>query len=229
MAAAPKKVADAKKATDAKKTDAGDEATEVVATGSKKKLFLFIGLALFLVIISVGGTVAALKLLAPSGDEEETDEEEEVVEEVVPLAPAIYFQMTPNFTINFNVNGRQRFLQAEITLMYRDPILEPVLKLHMPAIRNGLVMLLSNKNFDDLQTPEGKELLKKEAFDTVQGILVKEQQAALPKPEDDEEEAEEDEEDTKKDKKKKNKKVKEKEQPKVPGIEQVLFTNFVMQ
>jgi flagellar FliL protein len=226
MAAAPKKAADPKKANDAKKTDADDEGTEVVATGSKKKLFLFIGLAVLLVIISIGGTVAALKLLAPSGDEEEA--EEEVVEEVVPLAPAIYFQMTPNFTINFNVNGRQRFLQAEITLMYRDPILEPVLKLHMPAIRNGLVMLLSNKNFDELQTKEGKELLKKEAFDTVQGILVKEQQAALPKPEEDEdedeEEAEEDEEDTKKDKK-----ATEKEQPKVPGIEQVLFTNFVMQ
>lgn len=229
MAAAPKKAADPKKANDAKKTDADDEGTEVVATGSKKKLFLFIGLAVLLVIVSIGGTVAALKLLAPSGDEEEA--EEEVVEEVVPLAPAIYFQMTPNFTINFNVNGRQRFLQAEITLMYRDPILEPVLKLHMPAIRNGLVMLLSNKNFDELQTKEGKELLKKEAFDTVQGILVKEQQAALPKPEEDEdeEEAEEDEEDTKKDKKKKDKKATEKEQPKVPGIEQVLFTNFVMQ
>jgi flagellar FliL protein len=229
MAAAPKKAADPKKANDAKKTDADDEGTEVVATGSKKKLFLFIGLAVLLVIVSIGGTVAALKLLAPSGDEEEA--EEEVVEEVVPLAPAIYFQMTPNFTINFNVNGRQRFLQAEITLMYRDPILEPVLKLHMPAIRNGLVMLLSNKNFDELQTQEGKELLKKEAFDTVQGILVKEQQAALPKPEEDEdeEEAEEDEEETKKDKKKKDKKATEKEQPKVPGIEQVLFTNFVMQ
>lgn len=229
MAAAPKKAADPKKANDAKKTDADDEGTEVVATGSKKKLFLFIGLAVLLVIVSIGGTVAALKLLAPSGDEEEA--EEEVVEEVVPLAPAIYFQMTPNFTINFNVNGRQRFLQAEITLMYRDPILEPVLKLHMPAIRNGLVMLLSNKNFDELQTKEGKELLKKEAFDTVQGILVKEQQAALPKPEEDEdeEEAEEDEEETKKDKKKKDKKATEKEQPKVPGIEQVLFTNFVMQ
>jgi flagellar FliL protein len=220
MAAAPKK------ADDAKKTNADDHGTEVSPTGSNKKLFLFVGLAVLLVIVSVGGTVAALKLLAPSGDDEAADEEEEVVEEVVPLAPAIYFQMTPNFTINFNVNGRQRFLQAEITLMYRDPILEPVLKLHMPAIRNGLVMLLSNKNFDELQTLEGKELLKKEAFDTVQTILVKEQQAALPKSEEAEED---DEEDSKKDKKKKDKKAKKAEQPKVPGIEQVLFTNFIMQ
>lgn len=218
MAAAPKKT------NDAKNTE--EEGTENTAAkgSSKKKLFLFIGLAFLLVAISVGGTVAALKLMSPDSEDDADAEEEEVVEEVEPLAPAIYFQMTPNFTINFNINGRQRFLQAEITLMYRDPALEPVLKLHMPAIRNGLVMLLSNKNFDELQTPEGKEILKKEAFDTVQGILIKEQQAVLPKPEADDEDEDED----KKSKKKKNKE-KEPEQPKLPGIEQVLFTNFVMQ
>lgn len=227
MAAAPKKTDDAKKINDAKNTE--EEGSEnTAAKGNKKKLFLFIGLAVLLVVVSIGGTIAALKLMAPDSDEEsEVEEEEEVVEEVEPLAPAIYYQMTPNFTINFNINGRQRFLQAEITLMYRDPTLEPVLKLHMPAIRNGLVMLLSNKNFDELQTPEGKEILKKEAFDTVQGILIKEQQAVLPKPEEDDEEEEDEDEDKKS--KKKKKKEKEPEQPKLPGIEQVLFTNFVMQ
>lgn len=224
MAAAPKKADDAKKGKDTKDEAEGSEST---TKGSKKKLFLFVGLALLLVIISIGGTVAALKLLAP-GDDEESDDEEVAVEEVqAPLAPAIYFQMTPNFTINFNVNGRQRFLQAEITLMYRDPELEPILKLHMPAIRNGLVMLLSNKNFDELQTPEGKEILKKEAFDIVQGILIKEQQAVMPKSDD--EEADEDADEKDKKKHKKSKKDKEVKQPKFPGIEQVLFTNFVMQ
>lgn len=224
MAAAPKKADDAKKTRD---TNTEEENTGTpAASGSKKKLFLLIGVAVLLVAISVGGTITALKLMSPGGDEESAEEEEEVVEEVEPLAPAIYFQMTPNFTINFNVNGRQRFLQAELTLMYRDPVLEPVLKLHMPAIRNGLVMLFSNKNFDELQTPEGKENLRKEAFDTIQGILMKEQEATAPKPEEDEEDEEDDGD--KKDKKK-NKKAKEAEKPKFPGIEQVLFTNFVMQ
>ena len=220
MAAAPKKADDAKKNKD---SNADEENTgSPAASGSKKKLFLLIGVAVLLVAISVGGTIGALKLMSPSDDEEAEDEE--VAEEVVPLAPAIYFQMTPNFTINFNINGRQRFLQAEVTLMYRDPVLEPVLKLHMPAIRNGLVMLFSNKNFDELQTPEGKENLRKEAFDTIQGILMKEQEATAPKSEEEDEEEDEDKKD-----KKKNKKSKEEEKPKFPGIEQVLFTNFVMQ
>jgi len=164
MAAAPKKT---DKANDANATDTG------TVKSDKKKLFLIIGVAVVLILISVGGTLAALKFWR--GD----DNPDEAVQPVGPvaLAPAIYLQLNPNFTINFNVNGRQRFLQAEITLMYRDPVLEPLLKLHMPAIRNSLVMLLSSKNFDELQTPEGKEALRTEALSAVQGIVDREQQA----------------------------------------------------
>jgi len=171
------------------------------AKGGKKKLFLIIGLAVLLVAISVGGTVVTLKLLAP-GHSDEVAEEKKGPE---PLAPAIYYQMTPNFTINFNVNGRQRYLQAELTLLYRAPELEELLKLHMPAIRNGLVMLFSSKSFDELQTTDGKEALRTQALDVIHGILEKEQKAAHAGEEAD------------------------KEPVSYPNVEQVLFTNFVMQ
>lgn len=190
MAAAPKAKNDAGPA----EADGGGK--------KKKKLFLIIGLAVALVAVSIGGTVVALKMLSPAPAA--TGEKAEVKEEEVTLAPAIYFEMTPNFTINFNVNGRQRYLQAAITLLYRDPALEELLKLHMPAIRNGLVMLLSGKNFDELQTTEGKETLKKEALESINGLLKKEQQLLTEKSED--------------------------EEKKSPAtVEQVLLTNFVMQ
>ena len=111
--------------------------------------------------------------------------------------------MTPNFTINFTVNGRQRYLQAAITLLYRDPALESLLTLHMPAIRNGLVMLLSSKNFDELQTPEGKEQLKLDALVVIQNLLKKEQDALVASG--------------------------TTEGLPAGNVEQVLFTNFVMQ
>ncbi|PUA29681.1 MAG: flagellar basal body protein FliL [Cellvibrio sp. 79] len=190
MAAAPKAKNDAGTAD----ADGGGK--------KKKKLFLIIGLAVALVAVSIGGTVVALKMLSPAPAA--TDEKAEVQEEETTLAPAIYFEMTPNFTINFNVNGRQRYLQAAITLLYRDPELEALLKLHMPAIRNGLVMLLSGKNFDELQTNEGKETLKKEAMESINGLLKKEQEALAEKSEDE-------------------------EKKKPATIEQVLLTNFVMQ
>jgi flagellar FliL protein len=88
-------------------------------------------------------------------------------------------------------------------VLYRDPKLQDQLTLHMPAIRNGLVMLLSSKNFDELQTEEGKETLRAEALDVIRGQLQKERDILIAR-------------------------------GKADGIssanvEQVLFTNFVMQ
>ena len=191
MAAAPKTKngagnADADANADAKK--------------KKKKLFLIIGLAVLLIVISIGGTVVALKVLAPPPPAGAAAEAERAAST---LLPAIYYEMTPNFTINFNVNGRQRYLQAAITLMYRDPLLEELLKLHMPAIRNGLVMLLSAKNFDELQTSEGKEALRAEALEIIRGQLQKEQEALVARG--------------------------DSEEVSAANVEQVLFTNFVMQ
>lgn len=216
MAIDPKKAKDDKKATDEKAPDAtGNENSQ-----KKKKLFMIIGVAVALVTISIGGTIFALKMLTPSS---ETGEEAAEVEEVKVLAPAIYQTMKPNFTINFNVKGRQRYLQAELTLMYRDPLLDPLLTLHMPAIRNGLVMLFSSKNFDELQTAEGKEILRTEALAIVQNLLIKEQEAlAAAKKAAEGDDEEEDDEDDEKDKE-------AKKAPEYSTIEQVLFTNFVMQ
>jgi flagellar protein FliL len=191
MAAAPQKA----------KNDAGNAEADA-GNKKKKKLILIVGLAVALIAISVGGTVIALKMLSPAPAS--TDEKTEAVEETS-LAPAIYFDMAPNFTINFNVNGRQRYLQAAITLLHRDPALNELLKLHMPAIRNGLVMLLSSKNFEELQTNEGKEKLKTEALEIINNQLKKEQEALIDPSEDDE------------------------DKKPVSIVEQVLFTNFVMQ
>lgn len=191
MAAAPKA-----------KTDAGNAEADA-GSQKKKKLLLMIGVAVALIGISVGGTVVALKMLAPppAPSTEESATEEKHAETT--LAPAIYYEMKPNFTINFNVNGRQRYLQAAITLLYRDPLLEALLKLHMPAIRNGLVMLLSAKNYEELQTEEGKETLREEALEIIRSQLEKELEALGTK--------------------------EDSETVPAGNVEQVLFTNFVMQ
>jgi flagellar protein FliL len=224
-------------AADPKKTKSkdvdGDEAgspDQAVDEGKKKKkkLFIMIGIGILLMVFSIGGTLLAVKLLSSdskkdstekSVDDEENEEDEEEVE--VEAAPAIYYTMEPNFTVNFSVEGRQRYLQAEITLMYRNAEVDSLLKLHMPAIRNQLVMLLSTKSFDELQNPDSREKLKVEALQAIQSILDKENAALKNKNKTDDEEEEEQEEDEE------DSEEVEKEDPLV--IEQVLFTRFVMQ
>jgi flagellar protein FliL len=233
MAADPKKAKGKEPDEEAEGADqAADEGKK-----KKKKLFIMIGVGVLLMAISIGGTLLAVKLMSSdskkdvaeeSADEDEEnededaeakdeDEEESEDEEVAEVAPAIYFTMEPNFTVNFNVDGRQRYLQAEITLLYRNPEVESLLTLHMPAIRNQLVMLLGGKSFDELQNHDSREKLKLEALTAIQSILDKENTALnkKDKSEDEEDEEESDEEDSEK----------------LPAlvIEQVLFTRFVMQ
>ncbi len=175
----------------------------------KKKLFMFIGLAVLLVVISVGATFFVVSKMMggkkPGGEDGASASESSESAEVA-AKPAIYFPLK-TFTVNYDVNGRQRFLQAELTLMYRDETVLKTLELHMPALRNSLVMLLSRQVFDELQTAEGKEKLRTDALAEIQGIIAKETAAAAAKSE---------EKDAK-------------EKPSNANVEQVLFTQFVMQ
>jgi flagellar FliL protein len=160
----------------------------------KKKLILFIVLALALVGVSIGGTLLALKLLSPAPEvvielDAEGNPVEEIIEEV--KGPAIYFPLRPALTVNYNAMGRQRFLRAEISIMTRDDEVVTAVELHMPMIRNNLIILFSGQTYNELQTDEGRELLKQDALKELQSIM----QQEIGK----------------------------------PGIERILFTNFVMQ
>jgi flagellar FliL protein len=161
---------------------------------SKKKLILFIVLATVIIGVSIGGTLLALKLLAPTPEvAQELDAGGNpivaVVEEI--KSPAIYFPLRPALIVNYNAKGRQRFLQTEISIMTRDEEVVAAVEMHMPMIRNNLIILFSGQTYNELQTDEGRQLLKQDSLKELQNIM----QQVIGK----------------------------------PGIEKVLFTNFVMQ
>lgn len=167
-----------------------EQAAADAAKKKKRKLILIGGLVLVLVL--VGGALAAW-FFWPDAAEHDADQDPAVEEVEVepPEQGAIYYPLREKFVINYDVRGRQRFLQVEVTLMLRDNNVISAIELHMPRIRNDLIMLFSGQVFEDLQTPEGKELLRQDALRRVQDIL--EQEIGK------------------------------------PGVEQVLFTSFVMQ
>ncbi len=93
--------------------------------------------------------------------------------------------------MNFKNEKRQRYMQASLALMARDEDELSQLKVHMPALRNQLVMLFSSQELEELNTPVGLEMLKQRVTATVQELAIVETGK--------------------------------------PVVEQVLFTNFVMQ
>ena len=54
--------------------------------------------------------------------------------------------------------------------------MEPInsVTLHMPLIRNSLVLLFSSQSFANLQTDEGKQALKQASVDAINKILEQE-------------------------------------------------------
>lgn len=170
----------------AKDNETAGTAAITVPVNNRKKYLLFGLAALVLVAVSVGIT---LLVVTPGMSSPTVPEEVAAADEV--KKPALYYSLKPAFVVNFATQGRQRFLQTDVSLLIRDADISAALDLHMPAIRNSLVLLFSAQQFDALQTIEGKEMLREEALASVQGVLLKE----IGK----------------------------------PGVEQVLFTSFVMQ
>lgn len=108
-----------------------------------------------------------------------------------PLGPVQYLDLAPAFIVNFPHQGRQRFLQANISVMSRDPAAIAAVSQHMPVIRHNLINLLSAQMLLVFEDPTGVEVLRQLATQEVKQVLVREIGRE--------------------------------------GIEEVLFTNFVMQ
>lgn len=172
---------------DADQKDTGENQEK--PKGGKKKWILLALLVVGIIALSVGATIAALKFLGPQPEPEEAVSTEE--QAPPPPTPAIYYPLKPAIVVNFSVRGRQRFLQVELTLMTRDGAVVSAIELHQSMIRNALIMLIGGQSFEELQTAEGKELLRQNCLQEIQRLLQQEIGQ--------------------------------------PGIEQVLFTDFVMQ
>ena len=118
----------------------------------------------------MGGTLYFMS----KGDDLEGSKTQEAATTVSGKQPAIYEVLMPAFVVNFNHKGRQRYMQVSIALMSRDQAALDALKVHMPLLRNRLVMLLSSQDFEALKTLVGKEMLRQQATASVQELAQKE-------------------------------------------------------
>jgi len=133
---------------------------------SKKKLIMMLA-----AVVLLGGGAGAYFFLFAGGSDGDT--EEMLVEEEV-MAPAEYKQLKPPFIVNFPDRGRQRFLQADITLMTREPDVLFAIDEHMPLIRHNLTNVLSAQSLTTLHTAAGIERLRREATEELKRILAEE-------------------------------------------------------
>lgn len=163
---------------------ADDNSTESKKGGSLKLVLIIV---IALLVLGGGGAGAWFFLMA--GNESEVADSEEPVEPV--QQPAQYLQLSPAFVVNFPHQGRQRFMQADISVMSRDAQALAAVSQHMPVIRHALNNLFSAQLLLVFENPAGIENLRLLATEEVNRVLEREIGRA--------------------------------------GIEEVLFTSFVMQ
>jgi len=88
-----------------------------------------------------------------------------------PKRPLIYRALEPELLGNIDGPGRIRFVQVGVVMALRDPKVIESVDRHSPVIRNDLIMLLSDKTFEQLNTAEGKEATRLEMLETIRNVL----------------------------------------------------------
>jgi flagellar protein FliL len=136
----------------------------------KTKLFIIAGAAVALLAAAGGGAWFFMHGSAAEKDKK-ADSAKHAKAEPVKKGPALYVAMDPPFVVNFQAQSAVRFLQVTVQIMTRDSATQALLKENDPILRNDLLNLMGNLEYEKISTTEGKEDLRASALQAVRKIV----------------------------------------------------------
>ena len=146
-------------------------ADEAAPKKGKKKLILIV----LLVLLLGGGGGGAWWFLNKKNHkpdaEAEADAEAEEPKGAHGAKKTEFLSIEPWFTVNLQGEDAERYLQTGLVFEFTAPKTGERMKELMPIIRSRLLLLLSGKTAEDLNTPDGKTLLADEILDNVRDAL----------------------------------------------------------
>jgi flagellar FliL protein len=86
----------------------------------------------------------------------------------------VYYAIDPPLVVNFEDGSAVRFLQITMEAMSKDQKAIDAVTKNVPLIRNNLLLLMGNRDFQSLMSRDGKEKLRTEALAEVRSIAKKE-------------------------------------------------------
>jgi len=92
----------------------------------------------------------------------------------------IYWALDPPFVVNYQDNQVLRYLQVGVQVMAYDTETIELLKANEPQVRNALLMLFSEQQYENLITREGKDALRESALAELRKIV--DEQSGKPGP-----------------------------------------------
>lgn len=168
---------------DDKKEEKKDEKKEQ-APAEKKKLPMKLIIIVLAVVLVLGSAAAGYFLFfgnkGKSAGKEDPGKEtkKEQVKEKAPKeggkegegASGNLKQLEP-FIVNLADAEGQRYLKAVMQFEVDNPAAEGEIQEKLPQIRDEVLMILSNKTFDDVSTTAGKRMIKREIATAVNKYL----------------------------------------------------------
>ena len=85
-----------------------------------------------------------------------------------PLGPIFALD---TFIVNLADKGGNRYLRVTMDLELGNSELESELEKRLPQVRDGILMILPTKRFEDISTVQGKTALRDEVLETLNGFL----------------------------------------------------------
>jgi flagellar FliL protein len=108
------------------------------------------------------GKITAIVPLPPPGTHAETE-----------AKASLFYPIDPPLVVNFEDGSAVRFLQISMEVMGKDQKGIDSVQKNMPLIRNNLLLLMSNRNYQSLMSREGKDKLRQEALDEIRAVQKK--------------------------------------------------------
>ena len=88
--------------------------------------------------------------------------------------PSLYYAIDPPLVVNFEDGSAVRFLQITMEIMAHDEKAIESVQKNIPLIRNNLLLLMSNRNYQSMMSREGKDKFRQEALAEVRAVQKKE-------------------------------------------------------
>ena len=201
------------------------------AKKGKKKLIIMIVAVLLLVVVGGGAALVLMKKKAAAADADGADDGPAAAHAEHGSKPDLkhpptFLPLDP-FVVNLSDKEADRYAQVGITIEVEDAHFAEQMKAFMPAIRNGVLMILAHKTSRELLERAGKEKLADEILresSRTMGIEVEE-----PDEEEDAKPKAKTEDSADADEKPKAKKKRKRKAVEPNPIKHVHFSNFIVQ
>jgi flagellar protein FliL len=146
---------------------AKEKETQEKQKKAKNKIFLF-GIPLLILLIGSVGVAAYFLVDFSESTSSEAEMSENKATQIEPLGPLLKME---DFVVNIMHKDATRFLKIGITLEAKDMESNERIKSRMPQITDAVLLLVGNKQFDQIKDLQGKLQLKADLIAHINSLI----------------------------------------------------------